>query len=264
MEVKKHENQNITLNLRVDKKRYDWFLKKIKETGQRAEFDSNPNCLNFFVSTHFQKIPYAKVGGICSRVIEDSGEILEVVFLDFDNALRWIVESECKFLVDSFSLSPFYMWTTSEKTDEISGKPYGNYHAISISKCNFRRIIEMQKHVHTLDPAYPVIPKIFKYKTWVLRQSNKGKRGKPRFIGVVGDINKAYNQPCSNAHREFIEGIYPEVPKIKYTNLDKHSVKDLFLTEYLTAAGVKEKKETESLINKIGILSALENKDDKK
>ena len=30
MEIKKHENQNITLNLRVDKKRQDWFLKKVK------------------------------------------------------------------------------------------------------------------------------------------------------------------------------------------------------------------------------------------
>jgi len=261
MDLKKHENLNITLNLRVDKKNYDKVLKEIKKLGQKVEYNSNPNRLNFFVSTHFQKIPYAKVGGICSRVVENSGEIFEVVFLDFDNVIRWIAESEGRFLVENFNLSPFYMWTTSEKIDEKSGEPYGNYHMISITKCHFRKIAEMQKHVHTIDPAYPIIPKIFKYKTWVLRASNKGKRNKPKFVKVVGDIAKEYSQPCSNAHLQFIEGVYSDIPKIRYTNLDKHEIKDLFLTEYLTAANVEEKKETESLINKISILNNLEEKD---
>ena len=55
--------------------------KKIKEIGKEAEYNSNQNNLNYFVSTHFRKMPYAKVGGICSRVVEDSGKIFEVVFI---------------------------------------------------------------------------------------------------------------------------------------------------------------------------------------
>lgn len=238
MDIKKHENQNITLNLRVDKKRYDNFLKELKELGKEAEHNSNPDKLDYFISTHFQKMPYVKVGGICSRVIEDSGEILEVVFLDVDNKLRWILESECKFLMETYNLSPFYIWTTSENIDEKSQKPYGNYHAISITKCSYKKILEMQSKVHTLDPAYSVIPKIFKYGTWVLRQSNKKKRNKPKFVSIVGDINKEYNQDCSNAHLQFIEGVYSEIPKIKYINLDKHEVDRLFLAEYSTASNV--------------------------
>ena len=238
MEIKKYENLNITLNLRVDKKRYNLLLSQIKELGKQAEFNSNPNHLDYFVSTHFQKMPHVKVGGICSRVIEDSGEILEVVFLDVDNKLKWILESECKFLMENYNLSPFYIWTTSEMIDEKSGKPYGNYHAISITKCPYKQILEMQSHVHTLDPAYSVVPRIFKYGTWVLRQSNKKNRSKPKFVGIVGDINKEYNQNCSNAHRIFIEGVYPDAPKIKYTNLDKYGVDRLFLTEYQTASNV--------------------------
>jgi len=242
MKIKKHENSNITINLSVDKKRHDKFLKDLKKIGQKAEFNSNPNRLNYFISTHFQRIPYAKVGGICSRVIEDSGEIFEVIFLDVDNQIRFLLESECKFLMENYNLSPFMIFTTFEKIDENSKQPYGNYHAISITKCHYKQIFEIQSKVHTLDSAYSVIPKIFKWKTWVLRQSVKGNRDKPKFVKIIGDINKSYNQNCSNAHRLFLEGIYPEMPKIKYTNLDKYGVDKLFLTEYKTAAGVKEKK----------------------
>lgn len=243
MEIKNHENKNITINLRLDKIHYEKFLKDLKLMGQQAEANSNVEKLDYFISSHFQLLPHIRVGGIGSRVIEDSGEILEVLFLDIDNKLRWIFESECKFLMNEYNLSPFYIWTTDEKMDPLSGKPYGNYHAISITKCSYKKILEMQSKVHTLDPAYSVIPKIFKYGTWVLRQSNKNTRPKPKFVEIIGDVNKEYNQNCSRAHLEFIEGIYPEIPKIKYTNLDKFGVDRLFLTEYSTAANTGEKHE---------------------
>jgi len=242
MKIKKHENSNITISLNVDKTRHDKFLKELKKIGQEAEFNSNPNNLNYFISNHFQKIPYVAVGGMCSRVIEDSGEILEVLFLDVDNKLRWILESECKFLMKEYNLSPFYIWTTFEEIDKKSGEPYGNYHAISITKCPYKKILEMQSKVHTLDPAYSVIPKIFKYGTWVLRQSNKKGRPNPKFVKIIGDLKKIYPQNCSNAHKVFIEGVYPKIPKIKYTNLDKHKVDKLFLTSYHTASNIKGEK----------------------
>jgi hypothetical protein len=239
MDIKKHENSNITINLRADKKNYNIFLRGLKELGKMAEFNSNTNKLDYFISTHFQKIPSVSVGGICSRVIEDSGEIFEVLFLDVDNKLRFLLESECKFLMNEYNLSPFYLFTTSEKIDKKSSMPYGNYHAISITKCHYKQILEMQSKVHTLDPAYSVIPKIFKYGTWVLRQSKKNNRDKPHFIKIIGDIEKEYNQNCSNSHKLFIEGVYPEVPKIKYTNLDKYGIDRLFLTEYKTASNIE-------------------------
>lgn len=238
MEIKKHENNNTTINIRVDKIHFEKFLKDLKLLGQKAEAESDVEKIDYFISSHFQRIPYVKVGGICSRVIEDSGEILEVCFLDVDNKLRWILESECKFLMKEYNLSPFYLWTTFEKVDEKSGEPYGNYHAISITKCPYKKILEMQSRVHTLDPAYSVIPKIFKYGTWVLRQSNKKDRPKPKFLKIIGDINAIYSQDCSNAHRIFIEGVYPDIPKIVYTNLDGHEIDKLFLTDYSTAANV--------------------------
>lgn len=242
MDIKKHENDNVTINLKVDKKNYEKFMRWLKVAGQKAEAESDVEKLDYFISSHFQRIPYVKVGGICSRVIEESGEILEVVFLDVDNKLRWIFESECKFLMNEYNLSPFYIFTTSENIDDNSKQPYGNYHGISITKCSYKKILEMQSKVHTLDPAYSVIPKIFKYGTWVLRQSNKKDRARPKFVEIIGDINKEYNQDCSNAHRLFIEGIYQDVPKIKYTDLDNHKLEDLFLTEYRTASNVDGEK----------------------
>lgn len=242
MDIKNHSNENITINLKLSKDQYDIFLKQLKLLGQKAEANSDVEKLDYFVSSHFQKLPQVAVGGICSRVIEDSGEILEVLFIDVDNQMRFILESECKFLMNEYNLSPFYLWTTSEKLDPISNKPYGNYHAISITKSSYKKIFEMQSKVHTLDPAYSVIPKIFKWKTWVLRATNKKNRSKPKFIKVIGDLEKEYNQNCSNAHRLFIEGVYPEVPKVKYTNLDNHEIDKLFLTEYKTAANVEGDK----------------------
>ena len=97
----------------------------------------------------------------------------------------------------------------------------------------------MQSKVHTLDPAYSVIPKIFKWGTWVLRESKKKNRPKPQFVKIIGKIKIKYNQNCSNAHRLFIEGVYPDIPKIKYTNLDKHKIDRLFLTEYKTASNIE-------------------------
>jgi len=242
MQIKKYENSNLTINLKVDKLRWVKFIKDLKKLGQKAEFDSNPNYLNYFISTHFQKTPHVGIGGICSRVIESSGEIFEVVFLDVDNQMRFLLESECKFLMKEYNLSPFYLWTTSEKLDEISKQPKGNYHAISVTKCHYKKILEMQSKVHTLDPAYSVIPRIFAWKTWVLRQSNKKNRPKPKFVKIIGDSTLIYRQNCSNAHREFIEGVYPEIPKVKYANLDKHKIDRLFLTSYHTASNIKGEK----------------------
>ena len=238
MEVKNHENKNITLNLRLSQVQYERFLKDIKQLGQKAEANSDVEKLDYFVSSHFQKLPQVAVGGICSRVIEDSGQILEVVFLDVDNQMRFLFESECRFLMDEYNLSPFYIFSTFEQLDPISKKPFGNYHGISITKCPYKKILEMQSKVHTLDPAYSVIPKIFRWKTWVLRATNKKNRPKPNFVGMVGNLDVIYPQDCSNAHRLFIEGVYKNVPKIKYGNLDKHGVEDIFLTEYKTSANV--------------------------
>lgn len=242
MQIKKHENSSLTINLKVDKKRWIKFIKDIKQLGRKAEFNSNPNYLNYFISIHFQRIPYVAIGGICSRVIEDSGEIFEVVFLDVDNQMRFIFESECRFLMKEYNLSPFYIFTTSEKFDEISKQAKGNYHGISITKCHYKKILEMQSKVHTLDPAYSVIPRIFAWKTWVLRLTNKKNRPKPKFVKIIGDLTKKYSQNCSNAHREFIEGVYPEIPKVKYTNLDKYGVDRLFLTSYHTSSNIKGEK----------------------
>lgn len=242
MDIKNHENNNITINLRVDKSQWDAFQKELKLLGQKAEANSDVEKLDYFISSHFQKVPHVKVGGICSRVIEDSGEILEVLFLDADNQMRFLFESECKFLMNEYNLSPFYIFSTFEDIDKLSNKPFGNYHAISITKSSYKKVLEMQSKVHSLDPAYSVIPKIFKWKTWVLRSTNKKDRPKPRFIGLIGDANQPYDQNCSNAHRLFIEGVYPEVPKLNYTNLDKYGVEHVFLTEYKTSANVEGDK----------------------
>ena len=75
----------------------------------------------------------------------------------------------------------------------------------------------MQDQLHC-DAAYKNIPLIYRFKTWVLRLGAKGNKPKPKFKEIIGDLNKSYNVGVSEAHLKALENIYPEIPKINYTN----------------------------------------------
>ncbi|MEK6883524.1 MAG: hypothetical protein AABY22_28105, partial [Nanoarchaeota archaeon] len=206
----------------VDRKCLYLFFKKIKKFGKEAEFNSKKS--DYFVALSGARNPYNRTKGFVSRT-EDYRHIL---FLDFDNCLLRIVKYDCEYLMKNFNLTPFYIFSTEEQ--EKNKEKYGNYHAISLIKLSFKDVIKMQELTHS-DPNHSYVAKEIRFKTWVLRNEAKGKKDKPEFKEVVGDLSKEYNQEVSNAHLNLLKKYY-NIPEIKYKNLDKYD--EAWLITYIT------------------------------
>ncbi len=231
MDIKKKElGSNIIVNL--DYKNNKEFLEEIKKLAQKHEAKSNFNKLNYSIVFNSRKRPHMPVGGWCSRVIDKDGRIREVLFIDYDDILWRLVESELKYIQEKYNLSPFYIFVTKEQLDP-NGELYGNYICVSIAKKKFKEVAEILSELHC-DSSYKFVPLSYRFKTWVLRLTGKGKKSSPKFKCVVGNIKKEYKQEVSQAHLETIKKVYPEIPKIKYKNLDGNH--EIYLTGYLTAS----------------------------
>ena len=232
MRIKQKQSEGLKISVDLDKSNFDKYIKELKRLGKHYESKSNVNKLNYSIINVCQRLPYMNVKGWCSRVVDPNNKVSEVLFIDYDNILFRIVEDELKYLMEKYNLSPCYVFTSEEETDDY-GELYGNYMVVCLTKKTYKEIIEMQDQLHC-DAAYKNIPLIYRFKTWVLRLGSKGKKLGPKFKTVIGDLSKEYNQDVSQAHLTALEKIYPEIPKIKYTNLDKNL--RLFLTEYKTAS----------------------------
>lgn len=232
MEIKKKEiGENIILNF--DKANYRKFLEEIKRLGQKYEAQSNYKKIKHSIVFNARKKPYMNVKGWCSRVINPSGKIDEVVFADYDRILFDLMYSELLYIQEKYNLTPFYIFTTFEDKN-ADGSVYGNYLAISPSKKNFKEVGEILEELHC-DNSYKVVPKSYSYSTWVLRLGSKGKKSAPAFKCIIGDLSKDYIQPVSEAHAETIEKLYPQTKGlIKYKNLD--GLHKVYLSEYMTAS----------------------------
>jgi len=68
------------------------------------------------------------------------------------------------------------------------------------------------------DEKYKTMNQRNAWKSWVLRISNKGRRKRPKFIGMIGKMANLDSE-VSEAHLKFLEKIY-KLPYIKYTRLD--------------------------------------------
>lgn len=234
MDIRNKDTEGLNISIKVDSKRYTQLIRDIKALGKKYEYTSNINKLNYSLLANFQKLPYMKVKGWCSRVIDKNHKVSEVFFCDYDNILYRILEDELKYLQEEYDMPPFYVFTTFEDKD-CNGETYGNYLVVNIKKQSFRQVIQIQKELHC-DQAYKNIPLIYRFKTWVLRLGPKGKKEAPRFKEVIGNLNKEYNQDVSQAHLLALKGLYKNIPNIKYKNLDGNSIDKLFFTEYNTAS----------------------------
>ena len=234
MDVRKKEGEGLNISIKVDREHFIKLINHIKEIGREYEYASNPNKLNYSLLANFQKLPYMKVKGWCSRCVDDNGRVTEVFFCDYDNILYRIVQDEARYLMEEYDMPPFYVFTTFEDKD-CNGEIYGNYLIISLKKLPFREVIKMQNELHC-DQAYKKIPLIYRFKTWVLRLGGKGKKPAPIFKEVIGDLNKEYEQEVSEPHLLALKALYPQIPDIKYKNLDGRDISKLFVTEYITAS----------------------------
>lgn len=180
-------------------------------------------------SFHLIKKPTVETAGITSRC----QDMQHVLFLDYDEIERWIVEDELRLLQHYYKLTPFYLFTTEEKENSVSGNLCGNYHAICLTKMPIHTVSEIQDKTH-IDWKYRQVFRISRYKSWVLRSIPKGDREPPKYLGLIGKKDNLQRQ-VSQAHLTLLKAMY-DVDDIDYEYLDKN--KKVVMTSYKTSAGV--------------------------
>ena len=149
-----------------------------------------------------------------------------IILSDYDNVCKWIVEKDLKMIIKKYYLSPFYIFVSKER--KVDGEKIGNYHCVCLTKKTPNEIVCILGETHC-DSAYKTLPLRNIYKSWIIRTSNKGKRGVPKYIGFTGTEN--LTNEISEAHLNLLKKLY-KIPNIKYTKLD--GSKTLFKNVYKT------------------------------
>jgi hypothetical protein len=163
-----------------------------------------------------------RVRGI-SSMCEDGKHVF---FLDYDGVCKWIVETELEEL--SLKLkSPFYLFCTKEEI--IEEELVGHYHAICLTKLLPKDIVRLQDTT-SCDKAYTSMPLRNRFRSWVLRLSDKKGSNKPEYVGCCGYQEIVYPE-SSSAHLKLLASLY-DLPKIDYRNLD--GLSKIYLNEYET------------------------------
>ena len=237
MNIKNKDTEGVNISINTDKKNYLNLIRDIKILGKKYENLSNVNNLKYSTVVNFQRKPFMRVAGWCSRVIDDNGKVSEVFFGDYDNCLFRIVESEMKYIMEEYNMPPVMIFKSSKTSESIdnNGEVYGNYLVISLGKNSFRDVVKMQNELH-IDEAFKNVKLVYRFKTAVLRLGPKGKKSAPVFKCIIGDLNKEYNKESSKAHLDVLKELYPEIPYVKYTNLDNGDKSKLYVAEYTTAS----------------------------
>jgi len=238
MKLTKKQDGGISIIGNFDFKNYRLFKKEVSKIIKKYESNSNVDKSSYTISMKGMKTPYMKVCGWASRSHNrKTGEIKEVLFMDMDGPiLYWLVKEELRFLQKKYDLPPFYVFASSPEKKDASGKVYGEYLIINLNKNTFQEAREIQKQSHCCDPSFKYVGGSNQYRTWITRIGNKGRKKAPKFKCIIGDLDKTYSQDCSKGHLEVLQGIYPDLPKVKYSNLDKSNVKDIYFNTYLTAS----------------------------
>ena len=156
-----------------------------------------------FESISFYKKPQVVSGfsNVC-----DSGKF--ILMIDYDDIYRDIVEEEFIRLQRDFRLTAAYLFTTK---DEVENKKHrGNYHIISLTTLTMDEVYKILKNTRC-DINYTDMPRRNPYKNWVLRISGKGKRGRPKFVKLVGDVKENLTEQTSKAHKKLLTKLYPTI-----------------------------------------------------
>lgn len=169
------------------------------------------------------RMPSVPIKGITSRCVDG----LHCLFFDYDSVNLDLVVDDFKRLQMKYFLPPALLFSTFES--ESCGKVYGNFHVVCLKKHNFYDAARILMDAH-MDPKFVEMPVRNRFKNWVLRQSVKGDKPGPKFLGVVGEnINLGYE--CSLAHHKFFNDFY-NIDVLNNLNFDNFS--KISLVDYST------------------------------
>ena len=163
--------------------------------------------------------------GISSRC----ADMWHVLFLDYDNIKRGLVEDEYLVLQAENALPPGYLFASKEVEED--GELYGNYHVICLVKLPLNEVVRIQGQTHC-DLSYRSLYRDSRFRSWVLRQFPKGGGEKVRFLTILGEpVN--FQWEVSSAHLAYLKELYPEIPDLPYMARDGEE--GIFLTHYKAA-----------------------------
>jgi len=162
-------------------------------------------------SLHIFKKPQMTTG--VTSYCDDSSHVL---FIDYDNVCRWIVEKELESIAQLYD-TPIYLFKTKE--EKIDKEVVGNYHAICLRKFHAFEINRLLREQTSCDVNFVSMPRRSVFRSWVLRISNKRGSNKPKFVKLMGYGLTTCNTKISEAHLKFLNTIY-KLPTVEYTNKD--------------------------------------------
>ena len=140
--------------------------------------------------------------GVASAT-EDNKDIL---LIDYDNTEKEVILRDYRLIQERFHLPQSYLFKTNN-----------GYHVACLIKCKPKEIFNILSYTHC-DSAYTDMPLRNRYKNWILRISPKNKK-RPQFIGLIGE-DIPYFGEISNAHKKFLDKVYPKIKHPKYSKID--------------------------------------------
>jgi len=182
--------------------------------------------LNRYCLFQFQsmKIPNTPTKGLSARIPHSTNYVL---FMDFDNIEDNRLDDELIPLQELFRLGDFHVFKTSE---------FGR-HAICIDEMPLREATDVV-YSSSCDAMFKKGIRINEFRTWILRNWEKGERERPKYLRTV---ESPYNgeRLQSQAHAIFLQAFYgvqvrlvnpdgnTEIEIQTYNTSSKVTVKDL-------------------------------------
>lgn len=198
--------------------------------------------LGHLFNLHVQKLPPLYTIGITN----ETEDCYFIPFLDLDNIYRDVAVKYIHLAQREFNLSPAILLSSSGESKDDVGRIFGNYIVIMFDKLRYHEIIDMLRML-PVDELSIKMPRYYKYKSWVLRMSEKVDSAgniiidRPRFVKRVFPESNRYlkKHKHSEAHFHFLHKLF-KFRKFKL-NLDGYS--ELTLIRYNTKGKYKLKRE---------------------
>jgi hypothetical protein len=177
------------------------------------------HCLFLFQS---MKIPKTPTKGMSARIPHTT---TYTTFLDYDNIQDERLDDESVYLQELHHLGDFHVFKTSD---------FGR-HVVCIDVLSLREELDVV-YASTCDHMFKRGVRINEYRTWILRNWEKGERERPQYLRTIGS---PYNgqRLQSQAHGEFLQAFY--VAKVRLVNPDGND--EIEIQSYHTSSKVTVK-----------------------
>jgi hypothetical protein len=148
------------------------------------------HCLLLFQS---MKIPKTPTKGMSARIPHTTNF---TIFLDYDNIQDERLEDELIYLQELYRLGDFHVFKTNE---------FGR-HVICVDALSLREALDVV-YASTCDEMFKRGIRINEYRTWILRNWEKGERERPQYLRTIESPHNGQRMQ-SQAHATFLKSFY--------------------------------------------------------